>query len=194
MSAVVLQLFAHLGVVAALQVPPSPVAELDRNLARPDDVGKQQRGQFAPVLTSEHHRWSVRPLGGRLNSRSLDSRSVRKDHETPYRTYSARVYGTHLHLGTCAGKVQHGRRADPAHHRDGAADRCLPSIGIKPARCTVPRSARRSSGGRARLSDREGPPDGLWVVAIRTVAIDAFLRSAISSGIDTIGALCRAHS
>ncbi len=29
-------------------------------------------------------------------------------------------------------------------------------------------------------------PDGLWVVAIRTVAIDAFLRSAISSGVDTI--------
>jgi methyltransferase (TIGR00027 family) len=29
-------------------------------------------------------------------------------------------------------------------------------------------------------------PDGAWVVAIRTVVIDAFLRSAISSGIDTI--------
>src|SRR6266480_1593062 len=29
-------------------------------------------------------------------------------------------------------------------------------------------------------------PDGAWVVAIRTVAIDAFVRSAISSGIDTI--------
>jgi len=29
-------------------------------------------------------------------------------------------------------------------------------------------------------------PDGLWVVAIRTVVIDAFLRSAISSGIDTV--------
>lgn len=28
-------------------------------------------------------------------------------------------------------------------------------------------------------------PDGAWVVAIRTVLIDAFLRSAISSGIDT---------
>jgi methyltransferase (TIGR00027 family) len=29
-------------------------------------------------------------------------------------------------------------------------------------------------------------PDGAWVVAIRTVLIDAFLRSAISSGIDTV--------
>jgi methyltransferase (TIGR00027 family) len=29
-------------------------------------------------------------------------------------------------------------------------------------------------------------PDGAWVVAIRTVVIDAFVRSAISSGIDTI--------
>jgi methyltransferase (TIGR00027 family) len=29
-------------------------------------------------------------------------------------------------------------------------------------------------------------PDGLWVVAIRTVVIDAFLLSAISSGVDTI--------
>ena len=29
-------------------------------------------------------------------------------------------------------------------------------------------------------------PDGAWVVAIRTVVIDAFLRSAISSGTDTI--------
>src|SRR5439155_14950893 len=29
-------------------------------------------------------------------------------------------------------------------------------------------------------------PDGAWVVAIRTVVIDAFLRSAISSGIDII--------
>jgi methyltransferase (TIGR00027 family) len=29
-------------------------------------------------------------------------------------------------------------------------------------------------------------PDGAWVVAIRTVLINAFLRSAISSGIDTV--------
>jgi methyltransferase (TIGR00027 family) len=29
-------------------------------------------------------------------------------------------------------------------------------------------------------------PDGAWVVAIRTVLIDAFVRSAISSGIDTV--------
>jgi methyltransferase (TIGR00027 family) len=29
-------------------------------------------------------------------------------------------------------------------------------------------------------------PEGAWVVAIRTVVIDAFLRSAISSGIDTV--------
>jgi methyltransferase (TIGR00027 family) len=29
-------------------------------------------------------------------------------------------------------------------------------------------------------------PDGAWVVAIRTIVIDAFLRSAISSGIDTV--------
>jgi methyltransferase (TIGR00027 family) len=29
-------------------------------------------------------------------------------------------------------------------------------------------------------------PDGAWVVAIRTIVIDAFLRSAISSGTDTI--------
>ena len=29
-------------------------------------------------------------------------------------------------------------------------------------------------------------PDGAWVVAIRTVLIDAFLRSAIVSGIDTV--------
>ena len=29
-------------------------------------------------------------------------------------------------------------------------------------------------------------PDGAWVVAIRTGLIDAFIRSAISSGIDTV--------
>jgi len=29
-------------------------------------------------------------------------------------------------------------------------------------------------------------PEGAWVVAIRTVLIDAFLQSAISSGIDTV--------
>jgi methyltransferase (TIGR00027 family) len=29
-------------------------------------------------------------------------------------------------------------------------------------------------------------PDGAWVVAIRTVLIDAFVRSAISSGVDTV--------
>jgi O-methyltransferase involved in polyketide biosynthesis len=28
-------------------------------------------------------------------------------------------------------------------------------------------------------------PDGAWVVAIRTILIDAFLRAAISGGIDT---------
>jgi methyltransferase (TIGR00027 family) len=36
------------------------------------------------------------------------------------------------------------------------------------------------------LRNARALPDGAWVVAIRTVVIDAFVRSAISSGIDTI--------
>ena len=40
--------------------------------------------------------------------------------------------------------------------------------------------------GERGLRSARDLPDGAWVVAIRTVVIDAFLRSAISSGIDTI--------
>ena len=40
--------------------------------------------------------------------------------------------------------------------------------------------------GERGLRSARDLPDGAWVVAIRTIVIDAFLRSAISSGIDTI--------
>ena len=40
--------------------------------------------------------------------------------------------------------------------------------------------------GERGLRSAQRLPDGAWVVAIRTVVIDAFLRSAISSGIETI--------
>jgi methyltransferase (TIGR00027 family) len=40
--------------------------------------------------------------------------------------------------------------------------------------------------GERGLRSARDLPDGAWVVAIRTVVIDAFLRSVISSGVDTI--------
>jgi methyltransferase (TIGR00027 family) len=40
--------------------------------------------------------------------------------------------------------------------------------------------------GEGGLRNARALPDGAWVVAIRTVVIDALVRSAVSSGIDTI--------
>ena len=71
------------------------------------------------------------------------------------------------------------------------SDTALLAAGWRAMECSRPDAlfqdpfAAGLAGGRGLRSARD-LPDGAWVVAIRTVVIDAFLRSAISSGIDTI--------
>jgi hypothetical protein len=60
----------NFGVMSRLDPPPALIPELDGDVGQANDVREQVRGQPAFVLTPEHHRWSVRLLRDRLNSRS----------------------------------------------------------------------------------------------------------------------------
>jgi hypothetical protein len=121
MPAVALQLTANLRMVTGLQFPPPSIAELDSHLARTDDVGEQQRGQPAFVLTPEHHRWSVRPLRAELNSQRLGfRRSATPRRRRPKRSgFAASVRSTAVSdgIGSCDPLVGGTGRPRERQHR-----------------------------------------------------------------------------
>jgi hypothetical protein len=67
-SAVSPRLSTNFGMMASLERASPAVAELDSHVARADDIGEQQGGQSAPILTPEHHASSLRLLRAGLNS------------------------------------------------------------------------------------------------------------------------------